>query len=230
SASESFDVTTTLSPGSIPIALSASPSSFTLAPGTSTTVIIHAESAQGLNGSAAGVIQLSERISGRAMTVPFWGSFLQPRVNAGGVVNAASFNSGPPRSSPGSLISIFGNQMTLGTASAGATPLPTALAGATVFIGGIEAPLIYASPTQINAQIPGELAGRTSATLQVFVNGLASIPTSVNLGAVAPGIFTTSQNGMGSGAILHSVDHSLVTAQNPAHPGEIVEVYATGLG
>jgi uncharacterized protein (TIGR03437 family) len=44
---------------------------------------------------------------------------------------------------------------------------------------------------------------------------------------VAPGIFTLPD---GSGAIQHAADYSLVTASNPATPGETIIIYATGLG
>jgi uncharacterized protein (TIGR03437 family) len=46
---------------------------------------------------------------------------------------------------------------------------------------------------------------------------------------VVPGVFTTTQDGKGIGAITH-VDGSQITSQNPAHPGEVVILYATGFG
>lgn len=42
-----------------------------------------------------------------------------------------------------------------------------------------------------------------------------------------PGIFTLAD---GSGAIQHGADYRLVTAQDPARKGEVIIVYATGLG
>jgi uncharacterized protein (TIGR03437 family) len=42
-----------------------------------------------------------------------------------------------------------------------------------------------------------------------------------------PGIFTLSD---GTPAIEHSADYNLVTPSNPAHPGEVILVYATGFG
>jgi uncharacterized protein (TIGR03437 family) len=86
------------------------------------------------------------------------------------------------------------------------------------------------SPDQINAQIPAELSGQFATTVQVFLNGLASDPLTVLLSPAAPGIFTMNQGGTGQGAVLHASDHTQVTADNPALPGEILEVYATGLG
>src|SRR5450759_883918 len=45
-----------------------------------------------------------------------------------------------------------------------------------------------------------------------------------------PGIFTVSSDGNGTGIFLHGSDFSLVTRSNPAHPGEVVLIYGTGLG
>ena len=41
-----------------------------------------------------------------------------------------------------------------GTAKAEGFPLPTALAGTLVMVNGAPVPLLYASPTQINFQLP----------------------------------------------------------------------------
>jgi uncharacterized protein (TIGR03437 family) len=50
------------------------------------------------------------------------------------------------------------------------------------------------------------------------------------LAPAVPGIFTANQEGNGFAAILHEDGITPVTVQNPAHPGEIVITYVTGLG
>jgi uncharacterized protein (TIGR03437 family) len=95
-------------------------------------------------------------------------------------------------------------------------------------VNGTPVPIFYATPGQLGIQIPFEAVG-ASATVSVTVGVQASTPATVPLAAVAPGIFTASQDGKGAGAITH-VDGSLVTTQNPAHAGELVILYATGLG
>ncbi|MEO8369287.1 MAG: IPT/TIG domain-containing protein, partial [Candidatus Solibacter sp.] len=65
---------------------------------------------------------------------------------------------GLPTLAPGALISIYGANLSLIEAQATSTPLPAALAGASVSIGRIDAPLLFVSPKQINAQLPFELA------------------------------------------------------------------------
>ncbi|MCP5115537.1 MAG: hypothetical protein GY953_32320, partial [bacterium] len=78
----------------------------------------------------------------------------QPNVTR--VVNAASFET---LIAPGSLVSIFGDQLALSTAVSSELPLPKMLDGVTVTIGGMDAPLYCVSPRQINAPVPFETSG-----------------------------------------------------------------------
>src|SRR6202040_1551149 len=93
---------------------------------------------------------------------------------------------------------------------------------------GIPAPIFYSSPLQLGVEIPTELTG-ASATVQVTVGGQASNMPTIAIAPLTPGIFTFTSDGKGAGAFTH-VDGSAVTQQNPAHAGELVILYATGLG
>ena len=77
-----------------------------------------------------------------------------PALTQGSVVNAASYGT---NLAPGSIVSIFGTSLASGTPAASAVPLPTALLGTTVNFGGKQAPLIFVSANQINAQVPTDL-------------------------------------------------------------------------
>jgi uncharacterized protein (TIGR03437 family) len=159
-------------------------------------------------------------------------------VNTGGIVNNASYTLASGSVAPGSIAAVFGSNLTDGTScvpASGCNPafdsnglLGTTMANAQVTVNGVAVPMFYASPSQLGIQIPAELTG-TSATLQVQVNGQPGPPQAIPLDAVAPGIFAQTQDGKGAGAITH-VDGSAVTPQNPAKPGELVILYATGLG
>ncbi len=153
------------------------------------------------------------------------------------VANAASF-SGNSALSPGALFSIFG--LNLGRQAipepsfvpcpGTGTPicLPLQMSGAAVKIGGLDAPLYSVSPFQINAQVPFELPpGPTKIT--VTLDGVESGPLDATVNAAGPGIFTMSRDGTGAGIFLHA-NYSLVTNSAPAHPGEVILIYATGLG
>src|SRR5450755_2939118 len=78
------------------------------------------------------------------------------------VTDAASF---APRVSPGSLATIFGSGLASSTVNASSFPLPLTLGGAAVFVNQsqalTQASLVYASPTQINFQVPSRLVAGT---------------------------------------------------------------------
>jgi len=150
-----------------------------------------------------------------------------PRVFPGGLVNGAHFGF---RVAPGTIISIFGERLASGTQTASGTPLPKVLGGARVTMGGIDLPLFYVSPGQINAQLPFELQHRSTTDLRVSVDGLSSESVAVILGSVAPGIFIVGQGSTAVGAILRARDSSLVTAANAVNRGEAITIFATGLG
>jgi uncharacterized protein (TIGR03437 family) len=159
-----------------------------------------------------------------------------PQINAGGVVNNASYGLASSVA-PGSIAALFGANLTNGTsclppacnpAFGSNGKLGTTMAGAQVTVNGTPVPIFYAVSGQLGIQIPFEATG-TSATVSVSVAGQASTPATVTLAPVSPGIFTATADGKGAGAITH-VDGSAVTTQNPAHAGELVILYATGLG
>ncbi|MBI4465180.1 MAG: S8 family serine peptidase [Acidobacteria bacterium] len=230
SGSETFVVSAVRTAGSENFTLSAVPARFDLAEGATTTVAVNAVATQPLTGTVEGYLAIQGQNSQKTITVPYWGTFLRPTVNFGGVVNAAGFTSSPIPVAAGSLISIFGTDLANATATATVIPLLKSVGGTRVTIRGTAAPVLYASPLQVNVQVPVELAGRPFAEVVVHLNGVSSPPVSVSLAAAAPGIFTVTQDGNRVGAILHASDSRPVTSTHPARPGEILEVYATGLG
>jgi uncharacterized protein (TIGR03437 family) len=157
-----------------------------------------------------------------------------PQINSGGIVNNASYN---PGSSPGAIAAIFGTNLTDGTsclppscnpAFGSNGKLNTTMAGAQVTVNGTPVPIFYAAPLQLGIQIPFEVTG-TSATAAVSVAGQASTSATITVAPFSPGIFTATADGKGAGAFTH-VNGSAVTAQSPAQRGELVILYATGLG
>src|SRR5882724_76219 len=99
-----------------------------------------------------------------------------PTINPNGVVNYASM-SASGGIAPGSAAVILGDNLASSLSFGDGLPYPTALAGTSVSINGIAAPLSSVSPTQIKFQVPWELAGQgTSGTLIVSRNGTASAP------------------------------------------------------
>ena len=229
-STDTFEVSVTPTRGGGRHSMTVSPASFSLSVGNTQTLLVTAASSQPLNETIEGYLTIQGANTNRSITVSYWGTFLRPAVNSGGVVNAASFASGPISVAAGGLISIFGTQLANETAAAVSLPLPTSLGGVRVEIDGNDAPLLFVSPNQINAQVPVEVSGRSVATLTILLNGVTSSSTLLIVAQAAPGIFTASENGQGRGAVLRASDFSSVTEQRPARAGEILSVFATGLG
>jgi uncharacterized protein (TIGR03437 family) len=144
------------------------------------------------------------------------------------VYNAASYRLGDAVSQ-GEIVSLFGAELAPATQSAAGYPLPQTLQGVSVTIGGINAPLFYVSPGQINFQAPFELP-LGPASIVVKRGTEASVERPVRVILFSPGIFTASSDAFSTPIIVHISDYSLVTPQNPAHAGEYLAIYCTGLG
>jgi uncharacterized protein (TIGR03437 family) len=151
-----------------------------------------------------------------------------PVVYQGGVVNAASFESSPAPVAPGSLVSLFGVNLTSQGTSAAAMPLPFLLGGVSVTVGGFPAALVTTGSGQINLQIPFELQGEQAGVVVNSGNWL-SAPTTVQLSPAAPALFTLSQNGAGPATALRA-DYSAISSANPATAGDAILLYSTALG
>ena len=128
---------------------------------------------------------------------------------------------------PGQIISIYGKRLAkvTGTLDGWAGQVvPFSLNGTSVTVGGKTAALLYVSQTQINAQLPVDVA---VGQQQVVVNnGVGPSPSfAVNVVQFAPTIFF-----LPSPAVLKNSDFSAVSATNPVKAGDVVVVYMTGLG
>lgn len=148
-------------------------------------------------------------------------------VNPQGVLNAASFAVGYPIT-PGGFVTIFGAGFGTTTTTAGAFPFPASLAGLSATVNGIAARIYRVSPGQLTFVVPYAVTGST-ASIIVTVNGTVSNTVEVPLAASAPGIFSLTQNGLGDGAVLHA-NYTVVNSDSPALPGEIVQVFLSGMG
>jgi uncharacterized protein (TIGR03437 family) len=150
-----------------------------------------------------------------------------PVLGPNSAVNAASFAPGAPVA-PGSYVAVFGSNFSSATISAQSVPLPTTLGNTSVTVNGVQVPLYFVSPTQINIQMPFNVANGAQ-TIQVNRGATASAQQLVGVQTYSPAIFmygaSTTQ-----GIVLHSADFSLVTPSSPAKPGEYIVVYADALG
>jgi len=146
-------------------------------------------------------------------------------LNPTGVQNAASFAPFTSSVARGELLFLTGSGLADRTVVADIhLALPKTLGGVQVIINGVAAPIYFVSSGAIAAIVP---YGTTTAiaTIQV-VNGQGTSNTlTAYVGATAPGVYVSDGYG-----IAQHTDYSLVSASNPAHPGDVLLVYMTGLG
>lgn len=155
------------------------------------------------------------------------------------VSNSASLQSGAY--APGTLITVAAPNLCEITESAPAAgSLPRRLGGLEVVLDGQPLPLLDVSPSQVEAQIPYELGNRTTASLYVRVErgGIASVtnPVALKIVTASPGLFAVGDKEPRGGLVLHGAEKETidggapVTGESPARPGEIVKLWAAGLG
>ncbi len=175
-------------------------------------------------GNREGLISLTTS----GFTVVPWNydaSYAPPRIDR--VANAAD---GSENIAPGSLISIFGSQLSPTSESLADPALADALGEACLSINGNLSPVVFASSNRINAQVPWNTGGVASLILRT-AGGTSDI-VRIRVVPGAPGIFRSGTAGPESGiaTIVRSTNNELVTVSNPVHRGDDLIIYATGLG
>jgi uncharacterized protein (TIGR03437 family) len=134
------------------------------------------------------------------------------------MVNAAS---GGTTVAPGSIASAFGRQIGASTISAMSLPLPTTLSGVSVELVDSGktaqlASLIYVSPNQINLVVPDTTKAGT-ATVNIKKGTSVTSTATVNVVAVAPGLFTANGAGVGVAAAI-AIRHFIATQTDSEVP------------
>jgi uncharacterized protein (TIGR03437 family) len=158
-----------------------------------------------------------------------------PFFTAASIVQAATQTAGTL--APNTIATIYGMNLSWTTHAVTAADLnggtlPTSLEGVTVTVEGILSNLLYVSPGQINFLIPYELTGPTARVLVLRqgiagpygANGLPAV--TIPMATTAAGFFLWNNNF----AVAEHADGSLITATAPAQAGEVIVLFATGLG
>ncbi|MDX2030729.1 MAG: YCF48-related protein [Blastocatellia bacterium] len=134
------------------------------------------------------------------------------------------------------IVAAFGPTLATGTAGAATVPLPTSLAGTSVKVrdsNGVErlAPLFYASPDQINYQIPAGTATGPATITIVNNNGIGAMGT-VDVKTIAPSIFSADAKGSGPAAAVDAITSAAAPFNATQANGQpnIISVFGTGLG
>ena len=145
------------------------------------------------------------------------------------VVNAASLVSNTSLA-PGSIITIFGENLAKGVASTSnpATP-PNSLNSVTVTAGGVVAPLFFVSPTQINAVLAASTPLGSQTLTVTSSTGTFSTTITVDK-AAPPGIFSLFGTGTRDGAIINAITFKLgAFSTKTGSVTTFLAIFATGL-
>ncbi len=149
-------------------------------------------------------------------------------------VNAGSYSTGPI--SPGALVTLFGQGIGPETASSMSISggfATTTLANVQVAIGSKNAAMIYVSHDQITVQAAYDTPTGTAQTVAVNNGGTIAQGT-VDVTAVAPGIFTLDGSGTGQAAALTfstaAGTYAVNSSSAPARAADVVILYLTGEG
>ena len=148
-----------------------------------------------------------------------------PAILPAGIVDAAQFHAVV---APGGIGSIFGAELADDMLIAGDVPLPFELGGARVLVDGWEAPLFFVSPRQINFQIPFEVTSPGEVNVVVTRNGEDSPIEPAVIAEFAPAVFINPNTG--EPIVQRHPDEALITAANPAKPGDVLIIFVTGIG
>ncbi len=131
-----------------------------------------------------------------------------PAITA--VENGFSFKS---TISPGVLASVFGSNLSGSNLQ--------------VTLNGLSCPVTFSSASQLNIQVPWEVAAG-SGQFVVTHDSLTSAPFTTTVSKYSPALVSSSGAGSGEG-IFYSGSHQITTT-NPANAGDVLVTYAVGLG
>ncbi len=167
-----------------------------------------------------------------------------PVINPGGIVHAADFRHARLSGgaiAQGSIFSLFGSELSAQTFDAESFPLPHQASGVRVEVvaAGIvrEAPLLHVDPKQINAVFPSDVPVGPAA-VRVVRDGLESSTEPVTVVRSYPGIFVARQvqqeaysNQRQEAAAQRYIggQPEPLTLDAPAHPGDDVTLWTTGV-
>jgi len=132
----------------------------------------------------------------------------------------------------GNVFSVCESDPACADDSADASPFPFESSGVSVQFGSARAPILAVSnldgQESVTVQVPFEVpVGETTVTLR---SGHQSATRKVTILPATPGVFQMRMADGGTRAVVLHADGSMVDLQHPAHPGETLRMFATGLG
>jgi uncharacterized protein (TIGR03437 family) len=201
----------TVSPGTVNTGANGQAQATVTAGATAGSVVVTASS-----GTSSATFTLTVVPPGPPVTTA---SFANAASGAPGLTPCGIATVTAPNLVPGLTTTLFGNTFV--------GPLQTALGGLDISVNGVAAPLFWVMNGGAAFQMPCETQPG-NATVVVRVSGSTATVT-VPVTQYQPGIFDTTFNGQRYAVLVHQ-NGSYVTLDNPAHLGEQITMFATGLG
>ncbi len=154
----------------------------------------------------------------------------RPAPSVAGIVNGGSFL---PRVAAGSFVSLLGANLASTTqewseAILDGRTLPTMLGGLEVRFNGKPGAVYFVRGDQANVIVPPDVAAGVANVEVSTVNG--TWRGTVEVKAAAPGLFGFTRDGKFFPAALFSGTTTYVGLGRAARAGDLIELYATGLG
>ncbi|MEO8370799.1 MAG: hypothetical protein ABI806_16560 [Candidatus Solibacter sp.] len=158
-----------------------------------------------------------------------------PSYSAAGIVNASNYAPGPFAAN--SVITVFGSGLARSTHALTADDLvactnsltgkclPTELNYVRVYVQERPMPILFVGDKQVNF-LMSSLEPAGIVKIRVVTEGITGPEITLTLVDSAPALFALPDGT----AIATDREGQLLTASHPAHAGDIVVVYATGLG
>jgi uncharacterized protein (TIGR03437 family) len=143
------------------------------------------------------------------------------------ITNAADYTA---KVAPDGLVSVWGTGMSPVSIVASQVPLPTSLGESCLSVAGTPIPLIFVSPTQINAQLPQNVLG--NETISLHTPGGVSNTLNFTVNSTAPAVFLSGVAGDWSGlaTVIRAKNNQLVTPTNPIRINDTLVIWLTGMG
>ena len=131
---------------------------------------------------------------------------------------------------PNAIATLYGTNLSyttraVSTSDLAGGALPTTLDGVAVWVNAIPSGLFFVSPTQINFLVPYDFtAGKASVI--VARQAIAGPSVKIQLNNTSPGLFLWN----GNNAVAVHLNGKVISPMIPATAGEIIVIYAGGLG
>jgi uncharacterized protein (TIGR03437 family) len=147
-----------------------------------------------------------------------------PVINPKGVICAAGPAPFPYDVAPGAYVSVYGSNLASATTVEG-QPYPTQIGDVQVLVNGVAQPLVFASPGQINF-VYASVAPRLTQLTVKNANGQNTV--NVRVAPAVPSIFLLDS--ASTAAAVDIATLAIASPTTPFHAGDVMSLYATGLG